>query len=96
MWNGMVAGHPSKITEWLTKQSWHISENKLFVPVVGVRFFGNYITHCINRWFMRHPEEQVSGARGQMVPDKAEICIGSDSETALGSLLNIRIPEGKL
>ena len=31
-----------------------------------------------------------------MVPDVAKMCIGSDSETALGSLLNIRIPEGKL
>jgi hypothetical protein len=41
---------------------------------------------------MRHPEEQVSWVRGQMVPDVAKICIGSDSETALGSLLNIRIP----
>ena len=45
---------------------------------------------------MRHPEEQVSWVRGQMVPGIAEIFIGSDSETTLGSLLNIRIPEGKL
>ena len=86
--------HPKSLNG--SQQSWHISEKELFVPVVGVRFFGNYITHCINRWFMRHPEEQVSWVRGQMVPDVAKICIGSDSETALGSLLNIRIPEGKL
>ena len=79
-----------------SQQSWHINEKELFVPVVGVRFFGNYITHCINRWFVRHPEEQVSWVRGQMVPDVAKNCIGSDSETALWSLLNIRIPEGKL
>ena len=31
-----------------------------------------------------------------MVPDVARICIESDSETELGPLLNIQIPEGKL
>ena len=43
IWNGMVAGHPPKIIEWLA------AELAPFVPVVRVRFFGKYITHCINR-----------------------------------------------
>ena len=87
VWHGCWASIQKPLNG--SQQSWHINGKGLFVPAVGVRFFGNHNTHYINRWFMRHPEEQVSWVRGQMVPDVAKICIGSDSGTSLGSLLNI-------
>lgn len=86
--------HPKSLNK--SQQAWHISEKELYVPVVGVRRYGSYISSVIARWFMKWPKMQVEWTRGQLVAIVAKIAFGSDSSTALGSLVTIQILEGKM
>lgn len=76
---------------------WHISEKELMVMVYGVRVFGKLVSECVARWALTADQSAwyYSGT-GQLVATEAKVCFASDSNAALGMLLALQLPTGRL
>jgi len=85
---------PKSLNKSATK--WHISEKELLCMVYGVEKFGKLLTECASRWALKADKSKWTWHCGQLVPDVAKICFASDSSSALGMVLTLNLPSGKL
>ena len=64
--------------------------------VYGVEKFGKLLIECASRWALKADKSKWTWHCGQLVPDVAKICFASDSSCALGMVLTLNLPSGKL
>lgn len=79
-----------------SSRRWHISEKELFSMVYGVRMYGALITECVAKWALKQDQSEWYFSCGQLVPHIAKVCFASDSSSALGMLIALHLPSGKL
>ena len=85
---------PKSLNKSATK--WRISEKELLCMVYGVEKFGKLLTECASRWALKSDKSKWTWHCGRLVPDVAKICFASDSSSALGMVLTLNLPSGKL
>ena len=86
--------HPKSLNT--SQRRWHISEKELYAMVHGVRKFGQFIASVIGRWAVTADKEEWSWNRGQLTVVTPKVVLGSDSSSALGMLLTLMTPGGKI
>jgi hypothetical protein len=86
--------HPKSLCS--SQARWHISEKELYAMVLGVRKFGSFISSVVGRWAVSANKEEWTWHRGQLVVPIPKIVLGSDSSSALGMLLQLMVPGGRI
>jgi hypothetical protein len=86
--------HPKSLCE--SQARWHISEKELFAMVLGVRKFGSFISSVVGRWAVTANKDEWTWTRGQLCVPTPKVVLGSDSSSALGMLLTLMVPGGKV
>ena len=86
--------HPKTLNK--AQQRWHISEKELLAIVYAIERFGEFIDRVIASWFLAQDQTKCQWIRGQLIPDVPKIAICSDSSSALGMLLRLSCPSGRI
>ena len=86
--------HPKSLCS--SQSRWHISEKELYAMILGVRKFGSFISSVVGRWAVSQNRDEWTWNRGQLVVPTPKIVLGSDSSSALGMLLILMMPGGKV
>ncbi len=69
---------------------------ELYAMVFGVRKFGQFISSVVAKWAVTSCMDEWSWDRGQLVVPVPKVVFGSDSSSALGMLLTLMFPAGKV
>ena len=90
----LLGMHPKTLNK--AQQRWHISEKELLAIVYAIERFGEFIDRVIASWFLAQDQTKCQWIRGQLIPDVPKIAICSDSSSALGMLLRLSCPSGRI
>jgi hypothetical protein len=86
--------HPKSLNK--SQQRWHISEKELYAMVYGVRKFGQFVSTMVAKWAITSNKKEWTWLRGQLTVPTPKVVFGSDSSSALGMLLTLMCPAGKV
>ena len=90
----LLGMHPKSLNS--SQQNWHISEKELLAIVYAIQRFGEMIDRVVSAWFLTQNPDECKWVRGQLIPPVAKIAICSDSKAALGMLLRLSAPSGRV
>ena len=90
----LLSIRPKTLNE--SARQWHISEKELLCMVYGVEKYGKLINEVVARWALTADQSKWQWHCGQLVPQTAKICFASDSSSALGMMLSLQLPSGKV
>ncbi len=86
--------HPKSLN--VSQARWHISEKELYAMVLGIRKFGTFISSVVGRWAVSQDKKEWTWEKGQLVVPIPKVVLGSDSSSALGMLLTLMVPGGRI